>query len=73
MGASHETGEGRGKVAAGTPLHGPDGSELVVVGERIGDGAMREVTVVADESALLSAGVMPVPPYIHTPLGDRRA
>ncbi|MGE0877578.1 MAG: tRNA preQ1(34) S-adenosylmethionine ribosyltransferase-isomerase QueA [Acidimicrobiia bacterium] len=52
----------------------PSNDDLTVeVGERVGDGATRFVTLHAldsQEKALARHGTVPLPPYIHTPLED---
>lgn len=64
------------RVPAGTMLtpDGDDGTDLVVeVGEVLGDDGRRRIVVhggVDDLAALERHGTVPLPPYIHEPLGD---
>jgi S-adenosylmethionine:tRNA ribosyltransferase-isomerase len=48
------------------------GGECAVIAEVIGTGENGLRTIrVSDETRLMAAGEMPLPPYIHTPLADR--
>ncbi len=50
----------------------PAGGEKVITAEVIGTGENGLRTIrVSDETRLMAAGEMPLPPYIHAPLADR--
>ncbi|GAC1529071.1 MAG: tRNA preQ1(34) S-adenosylmethionine ribosyltransferase-isomerase QueA [Acidimicrobiales bacterium] len=55
------------RLPPGTILRSGDGTPLVEVGERVGDGSTWRVTVLADP---WEAGEMPLPPYLHEGLAD---
>ena len=63
----------RGKIGTKFKLQ-PKRAELItdVTGEIVGEGAegIRHIKF-SDESLLMQAGEMPLPPYIHEPLADR--
>jgi S-adenosylmethionine:tRNA ribosyltransferase-isomerase len=52
--------------------HSPDGDEKGIMAEVIGTGedGIRVIRV-EDESRLIAAGEVPLPPYIHAPLADK--
>ena len=62
------------KLKVGERVHAAQDPAFVVeIGERIGDGATRAVTLLADGdplAALAAHGEVPLPPYITAPLAD---
>jgi S-adenosylmethionine:tRNA ribosyltransferase-isomerase len=55
------------RVRPGTRLAGPDGTQVVKVGEPVGDDGRRLVTLLVDP---FRYGTVPLPPYITAPLDD---
>ena len=64
------------RVPAGTELFFDDGPAIVSVGERLDGGGTRAITLLGVstasevEAVLDRCGIVPLPPYIHAPLGD---
>ena len=55
------------RLPPGTTLRSAEGKPLVEVGERLGDGSTRKVTLLAEP---WEEGEMPLPPYLHQGIAD---